>query len=185
MNYRQARIDDDAAVAPNCTILGDVSIGARSTVLHGAAVRGDFGASVSIGSRTNIQENAVVHVDRNGNAQIGDGVTIGHGAIVHGCSIGDDSLVGMGSIVMNGAKVGSACLIGAGSLVTEGTTIPDGMLAYGSPARVVRSLTEEEICALRKDADSYVSVGRDLADQGLLIKGRDLPSDHPTIAKAR
>lgn len=186
MDYRQVKIADDARLAPNCTVVGDVEIGSECTVFSGAAIRGDYGAKIVVGERTNIQENAVLHVDYDGKGvTVGHDVTIGHGAIVHGCEIGDGTLVGMGAVVMTGAKVGSGCLVGAGALVTQGTVIPDGFLAFGSPARVVRALAEEEKEALRKDARDYVEAGREMAEQGLMLAGRDVPCDHPTIAVRR
>lgn len=186
MNYRQVEIAEDARVAPNCSIVGNVRVGSECTVFSGAALRGDYGASIVIGDRTNVQENAVVHVDYDGmGAEIGQEVTIGHAAIVHGCKIGDRTLVGMGAIVMSGAKVGSECLIGAGSLVTQGSVIPDGSLAFGSPAKVVRPLSEDERRQLRKDAEDYVHVGREMERNGLMMAGKDVPQDHPTIARAR
>lgn len=186
MIYRQAKIDETAHIAPNCCIVGDVAIGAECTIFSGAALRGDYGSSIVVGDRTNIQENAVVHVDCDGmGTVIGEDVTIGHGAIVHGCRIGDRTLVGMGSVILSGAIVGSECLIGAGSLLTQGCVIPDGFLAFGSPAKPVRPLTAQEKGALLKDAEDYVEVGRSMEREGLMLSGGAIPENHPTIALAR
>ena len=186
MNYRSVRIHPTAHVAPDCSILGYVEIGPEATVFSGAALRGDYGNSIVIGARSNVQENCVFHVNAGTAAvRVGEGVTVGHGAIVHGCTIGDNTLVGMGSIVMDNAHVGRDCLIAAGAVVTQGMEIPDGSLAMGCPARVKRALTDEEIATLRKDADEYVEVGRDMVENGVMLAGNAIPDDHPTIAVAR
>ena len=130
-------VSEDCFIAPNSTIAGDVEISAGASVWFGAVIRGD-NAKVTIGENSNIQDNAVVHVDMGKPVSIGKDVTIGHSAIIHGCTIGDNSLIGMGAIVMNGAKIGKDCIIGAGALVTEDTIIPDGKVAFGSPAKVVK-----------------------------------------------
>ncbi len=113
-----------------------------------------------IGARSNVQDNAVIHVDEGFGVQLGEDVTIGHGAIVHGCSVGANTVIGMGSIVLNGAKVGENCIVGAGALVTQGMVIPAGSVAFGSPARVVRAIRPEEIEANRRNADHYVELAR-------------------------
>lgn len=186
MNYRNARIHPTAHIAPNCTILGNVTLGPEVTVFSGAALRGDCDNSISVGARTNIQENCVFHVNY-GSAKVtvGENVTVGHGAIVHGCRIDDNTLIGMGSIIMDDAHVGRECLIAAGAVVTQGVEIPDGSLAMGCPARVKRALTEEEKAVLRRDADDYVACGRDMVENGLMYAGDAVPADHPTIALAR
>lgn len=186
MAYRQVQIDETAHIAPNCCIVGNVSVGAECTIFSGAALRGDCESCIVVGNRTNIQENAVVHVDYDGmGTVIGEDVTIGHGAIVHGCKIGDKTLIGMGSVILSGATVGSECLIGAGSLVTQGCVIPDGFLAFGSPAKPVRPLSDQEKKTLLKDAGDYVEVGRTMEREGLMLSGGRIPNDHPTIALAR
>ena len=144
-------ISSQAHIASQSVILGDVTIGADSSVFYYAVVRGDE-ASITIGRRSNIQDNSTVHVDYGFPTVIGDDVTVGHNCVIHGCTIGDASLIGMGSTILNGAKIGKHCLIGAGSLVTQNTVIPDGMLVIGSPAKVKRPLTEEEIQSIYKNA---------------------------------
>ena len=142
-------ISSQAHIASQSVILGDVTIGADSSVFYYAVVRGDE-SSITIGKRSNIQDNSTVHVDYGFPTVIGDDV--------HGCTIGDASLIGMGSTILNGAKIGKHCLIGAGSLVTQNTVIPDGMLVIGSPAKVKRPLTEEEIQSIYKNAADYVAL---------------------------
>ena len=115
---------------------------------------------IVIGANTNIQENSVVHVDINSPCIIGKNVTIGHGAIIHGCSISDNVLVGMGSIILNNAQIGKNTIIGAGSLVTQGKSFPEGVLILGNPAKVVRELTDDEIKSIKKSADNYVNLSK-------------------------
>jgi len=153
---RAPELGQDVWVAPNATVIGDVSLGAGSSVWFGAVIRGDV-YPIRIGARTNIQDNAVVHVtgDR-ARTFIGDEVTVGHLAIVHGCTIGDRCLIGMGSVVLDGAVVEDECLVGAGSLVVPGARIPARSLVIGRPARVVRRLEEADLADIRAAAASYV-----------------------------
>lgn len=161
-------IDLSANIVKESVILGDVSIGEDSTVLFHAVLRGDDD-SIRVGKYSNIQDNCTVHADRGYPAVIGDCVTVGHNAVVHGCTVGDGSLIGMGAIVLNGAQIGKECLIGAGSVVLEGTVIPDGCLAVGCPAKVKRSLTEEERRKLYDSSWSYVETGRKLKKDGYCL----------------
>ena len=167
-------IDATARIARNATVLGDVTIGAETTVFFNATLRGDGGGRIVIGKRSNVQENACMHVSRRFDTIIGDDVTVGHGAIVHGCTIGDGTIVGMGSIVIDGAKVGKNCLIGAGALVTGTANIPDGMLVIGSPAKAVRALTDEELAGNLASAEEYVKTGAELVASGHLVLAADL-----------
>ena len=147
-------IAGDAFVAKNATVMGDVTLGAETSVYFGAVLRAEE-AAITIGRGTNIQDNCVLHVDEGAPMSIGEGCTIGHGAILHGCTIGDNTLIGMGAIVLNHAQIGQNCLIAAGALVTQGAVIPDGSLVIGSPAKVKRPLTEEEIAGNRDSAEHY------------------------------
>lgn len=166
--YRNVRIHPSARLSPAAGIVGDVTIGRDSCVLAGAQIRADD-APVIIGDEVNIQENAVVHVDRDHPAILHDHCTIGHGAIIHGCEIGPNALVGMGAIVMNGAKVGANCVVAAGALVSEDKELPDGSLVMGMPARVNRTLSDEEIARLCTAAgDEYLAVGARMLEEGLL-----------------
>lgn len=150
-------LEADVFVADGAKIVGDVTIGAQSSVWFNAVLRGDV-APIKIGSKTNIQDNSVVHGTWNkAAAVIGDGVTIGHSVILHGCTIGDNCLIGMGAIVMDLAKIGSNCIVGAGSLVTEGSDFPEGSLILGRPAKVVRPLKPEELAFLPKSAANYMT----------------------------
>lgn len=182
MDYRQLTISPEARIAPNATIIGKVSLAKDVTVFAGASLRGDYGSRIEMGEGSNIQEGVCVHVGATTPTVIGRGCTVGHGAIVHGCTIGDNVLVGMGSIVMDNAQVGDNCIIGAGALVTGGTQIPAGSLVIGSPAKVKRALTDQEIAANRVDAQEYVEIGKDLVVQGLMHPGDALPSDSMMIA---
>ena len=148
-------IHPSAFIAPNATALGDVTVGEQSSLFFGAVVRSES-VPIVIGARTNIQDNCVLHTDRLQPMTIGDDVTVGHGSILHSCTVGDNSLIGMGAIVLNGAVIGKNCIIAAGALVTQGAVIPDGSLAMGSPAKVRRAVTDEEIVANRQSAESYV-----------------------------
>lgn len=141
-------------IAKEAVVKGQVEIGAQSSIWYNATVRGDT-EPISIGKGTNIQDNAVIHVGRGYPVSIGDGVTIGHSAVVHGCSVGDNTLIGMGAVILNGATIGKNCMIGAGALVTQNMQIPDGCLAFGNPAKIRRPLTEEEIRSNRDNAAKY------------------------------
>lgn len=148
-------IHETVYIAPGAAVLGDVTIGENSSVWYNATVRGDCG-SIRIGAGTNIQDNAVIHTGRGFPVKIGDHVTVGHGAIVHGCTVGDNTLVGMGAILMNGCSVGNNCIIGAGALVTQKVTIPDNSLVLGNPGKVKRQVLEAEVKANLANAEAYV-----------------------------
>jgi len=151
---RHPTIDPDAWVAPDANVIGRVILGAGASVWFGATLRGD-NEPITVGDGTNLQENAVCHTDMGFPLTIGRDCTIGHKAMLHGCTIGDETLIGMGATVLNGAKIGRNCLIGAGALVTEGKEIPDGSLVMGAPGRVVRQLDEAAIAGLRLSAKGY------------------------------
>jgi len=153
--YHPDLIDDSVFIAPGAVILGDVRIGAQSSVWYNVVLRGDTD-TISIGPRTNVQDGAVLHVDAGAPCLIGAGVTIGHRAVVHGALIEDDVLIGIGAIVLNGARIGHDSIIGAGSLVTGHSVIPPRSMVLGLPGRVVRSLTGEEVQSIRAAADHYV-----------------------------
>lgn len=139
--------------------MGDVQLGADASVWFGTVVRGDT-AHITIGEGTNVQDASVLHADEGMPLTIGRHVTVGHQVMLHGCTIGDESLIGIGAIVLNGAKIGKNCLVGAGALVTEGKEFPDGSMIIGSPARVVRQLTPEQIEGLRRSAQHYIHNAR-------------------------
>lgn len=154
-------IHPSVRIAPGAHVLGDATLGPHCSIWYNAVIRADE-APVVIGSNTNIQDCAVVHVSTGHPTLIGEGVTVGHGAIVHGCTVGANTLIGMGAIVLDDAEVGCDCIIGAGALVTRGTCIPDGTMAFGNPARVIRSLTDEEIKANRANAAEYVRLSESI-----------------------
>ena len=145
--------------APTAAVLGDVELGDGVSVWFSSVVRGDENR-IKIGNQTNIQENCTVHVEEGHPVLVGERVTVGHNTILHGCTSGDETMIGMGSIIMNGAEIGTHCFIGAGSLVTEGTVIPDGSLAFGRPAKVVRPVTEVEIRHIRESSRYYVETAQ-------------------------
>ena len=156
-------IDPTAFIAPGSHVIGNVTIGREAGIWFGAVVRGDIN-TITIGDRTNIQDNCVLHVINDEfPLTIGSDVTVGHGAILHACTIGDGSLVGMGALVIDGAVVGRDSLVAAGSLVKMRQVIPDGVLAAGSPAKVVRPLSPEEIAGMRRTALDYVRYAKGYA----------------------
>jgi carbonic anhydrase/acetyltransferase-like protein (isoleucine patch superfamily) len=148
-----------AFVAPNATVLGDVKLGPLSSVWYGAVLRGDI-HSIRIGEGTNIQDLAVVHLADDYGVKIGSYTTVGHSAIIHACQIGDECLIGMGATILDGAVIGDHCIVGANALVTQRFVAPPGSMILGSPAKVVRALTEAELLGLRSWAEKYVEVAK-------------------------
>lgn len=153
MNYQRKKTDDQVVICEGACVVGDVTLAPGVSVWYNAVIRGDEGA-ISIGADTNIQDCAVLHEE----VSIGTGCTIGHGAIVHGCTIGNNVLVGMGATVLNGAKIGDDCIVGAGALVTGKMDAPAGSMILGSPAKVVRPLTAEEIEGNREAMREYLEM---------------------------
>lgn len=141
--------------AENATIVGDVQLGEDANIWYGAVLRGDSG-SIIIGNGSNIQDLCVIHE----HTIIGNHCTVGHGAIVHGCTVGDNSTIGMGAIVLTGAKIGRNCMVGAGALVTGKTVAPDGSLLLGCPAKVVRQLSAQEIADMADNAQHYIRLSK-------------------------
>jgi carbonic anhydrase/acetyltransferase-like protein (isoleucine patch superfamily) len=149
--------DEDAIwIAPDATVIGKVRLGRDASIWFGSVLRGD-NEQITIGAESNVQELTVMHTDPGFPLTIGKGCTIGHRAILHGCTIGDNSLVGMGAVILNGARIGSNCLIGAGALITEGKEFPDNSLVVGAPARPVRTLDDAAIAGLKASAAHYVA----------------------------
>lgn len=153
------QVPASAWVADNAQVIGAVSLGEDASVWFGTTVRGDT-STIAIGAGSNIQDGSVLHADEGLPLTIGAHVTVGHQVMLHGCTIGDESLIGIGAIVLNGAKIGKNCLVGAGSLVTEGKEFPDGSMIIGSPARVVKGLSPEQIEGLRQSAKHYIANAR-------------------------
>lgn len=155
LGEHRPQLATDVWVAPNANVLGRVQLGAAASIWYGAVVRGDNDL-IRIGARSNVQDGSVLHTDRGIELSVGDDVTIGHQVMLHGCTVGDGSLIGIQSVILNGARIGRHCLVGAKSLVTEGKEFPDGALIMGSPAKVVRMLTPEQIQGLMASAAHYV-----------------------------
>src|SRR6478609_3846760 len=147
-------IDASAFVASGARLIGDVSLGEGASVWYNAVLRAD-GDSIRIGAGSNLQDNVSVHVDPGHPTLIGENVSVGHNAVVHGCTIGDGSLIGMGSVVLSGAVIGDGCLVAAGAVVLEGAVMPAGSLVAGVPAKVRRELTDEERAGLLRNAETY------------------------------
>lgn len=159
------RLDPSAFVAPGAVVVGEVTLGARSSVWFHTVLRGDI-AAIAVGEETNLQDGTVVHVDEGQPTAIGARVTVGHRAVLHGCVIEDDCLVGMGAIVLSGARVGRGSLLAAGTLVREGQVIPAGSLALGIPARVAGEVTDAHRAAIRRGAEHYVELSRGYLTRG-------------------
>ena len=160
LNDRVPVIPASCYIAEGVTIIGSVVLGERVSIWPGAVLRGD-NEPIVIGDDSNVQELSVLHTDPGAPLTIGRNVTVGHQVMLHGCTIGDGSLIGIQAVVLNGARIGRHCLVGAGSLVTEGKTFPDRSMILGSPAKVVRELSEENASRLALSAESYVKRGQD------------------------
>jgi len=153
------QIDASAWVAPNATVIGDVRLAAGASIWWNAVLRGD-NDPISIGENTNIQDGSVLHTDEGIPMSLGRDITVGHLVMLHGCTIGDGSLIGIGSIILNRAVIGKHCLIGANTLIPEGKVIPDRSLVMGSPGKVVRELTDDDVARLLASAAHYVANAR-------------------------
>ncbi len=149
------KIDSSVFVAKGAVVLGDVTIEKDCSIWYNATIRSTE-SFIKIGEGTNVQDNAVIHVGYTHPTIIGSYVTIGHGAIVHGCTIDDNALIGMGAIILNGAKIGKNCIIAAGTLIPQNKIIPDNSFVMGSPGKIVRQVTEEEVARNRKNAEHYI-----------------------------
>lgn len=180
MELNSVKLDPECYIAPNCTLLGDVKIGKHSSVFPGVVMRGDR-APITVGENSNIQENCVLHVDFDAPCTIGNNVTVGHNAIVHCATIGDNTIVGMGSVVLDGALVGKECVIGAGAVVPKGMKVPDGSLVLGVPAKIKGPISEEQRAYNQTSADDYEKNARELADKGFFYTGAKVPGDIPSI----
>jgi carbonic anhydrase/acetyltransferase-like protein (isoleucine patch superfamily) len=147
-------VDDSAWVAGSAEVIGRVTLEADTSVWFNAVLRGDS-STLHIGRGSNIQDGSVLHADHGFPLVLGEGVTVGHQVMLHGCTVGDNSLIGIGAVVLNGARIGRNCIVGAGALVTEGKEFPDGSLIIGSPAKAVRQLEPAQIDGLRASAAHY------------------------------
>lgn len=150
------RLADDVYVADTAAVIGDVTLGAGSSVWFGAVLRGDIN-SITVGRNTNVQDGSTVHVTTDtGPVVLGDGVTVGHNCVLHGCTVEDDCLVGMGAIVLDNAVIGRGSIVGAGALVTARTVVPPRSMVLGTPAKVVRPVSDQELEGIRVNARHYV-----------------------------
>lgn len=148
-------VDDTVFIAPGAVVVGRVEIGPHTSIWYNSVVRGDVDTA-KIGGGTNIQDGSILHQDEGFPLIVGERVTVGHRVILHGCTVEDDTFIGMGTIILNGARVGAGAVVGAGSLVLQGQEIPPGTLAVGSPAKVIRALSEGELAKFRASAERYL-----------------------------
>ena len=155
-------VSNNTYISESVDIIGDVTIEENCNIWFGARLRGDMN-KIHVGKGSNIQEKSVLHVDTDFETIIGENVTVGHGAIVHGCTICDNVLIGMGSIILNGAKIGENSIVGAGALVTQNKEFEDGVLILGNPAKSVRKLTEKEVESIRESAKHYIELSKEYA----------------------
>ncbi len=152
-------VAETAYVADSAEVIGRVTLGEDVSIWFNAVLRGDSD-TLTVGAGSNVQDGSVLHADTGFPLVIGQNVTVGHQVMLHGCTVGDESLIGIGAVVLNGARIGRNCVVGAGALVTEGKEFPDGSLIVGAPARVVRELTEAQVAGLKASAAHYVNNGR-------------------------
>ena len=155
MAYQMRKTDENVMIAEGAVVVGDVTLAKGVSVWYNAVLRGDEGA-ITVGENTNIQDGVILHEE----THVGAGCTVGHNAIVHGCTVGDNTLIGMGAIVLNGAVLGDHCLVGAGALVTGKMNAPAGSLILGNPATVVKPLTQAQIDDLDNDANHYIELAK-------------------------
>lgn len=149
------QLADDVWVADSAVVVGNVILGEGSSVWFGTVIRGD-NDPITIGQRSNIQDNSVLHSDAGSPLTIGEGVTVGHQAMLHGCTVGDNTLIGIGATILNGTQIGKNCLIGAHALITENKVIPDNSVVMGAPGRVIKQVPEAQEIMLKMSADYYV-----------------------------
>ena len=159
LGEKKPQLGSDAWIAPNATVIGDVRLGANASIWWNAVLRGD-NDPISIGDNSNIQDGSVLHTDEGVPLTVGRDVTVGHLVMLHGCTVGDGSLIGIGSIILNRAVIGKNCIVGANTLIPEGKVFPDRVLIVGSPGKVVRELSDEEVAKLEKSAAHYVDNAR-------------------------
>lgn len=156
LNGVSPKLADDVYISPNAQVMGNVEMDEGSSAWFGAVLRGDNDL-IKIGARSNVQDNSVLHTDPGMPLTIGEGVIIGHQVMLHGCTIGNNTLIGIGATVLNGAKIGNNCLIGAHALITEGKEIPDNSMVVGAPGKIIRTLNEQQIAMLKLNAEVYVA----------------------------
>ncbi|MGW2962211.1 gamma carbonic anhydrase family protein [Streptomyces sp. NPDC001220] len=156
---REPKIEDDVFVAPTASVIGDVTLKAGASVWYGAVVRGDV-EKITVGAQANVQDNVTLHADPGFPVSVGERVSIGHNAVVHGATVGDDCLIGMGATVLNGAVIGAGSLVAAQALVPQGMVVPAGSLVAGVPAKIKRSLSEEELQGVTLNGTLYAELAK-------------------------
>ena len=161
---KHPQVDASAWIAPTATVIGDVRLARNVSIWWQATLRAD-NDPISVGANTNIQDGSTLHTDEGVPLAIGAGVTVGHMVMLHGCTIGDGCLIGIGAIILNRAVIGRNCLIGAGSVIPEGKEIPERSLVIGTPGRVIRQLTDEDLARIRQSAEHYLAHAREYRDQ--------------------
>ena len=159
LDDRVPEMHETAWVAGSAEVIGDVKLGEGASVWFGAVLRGDTD-TITVGRGSNIQDNSVLHADHGVPLNIGENVTVGHQVMLHGCTIGNNTLIGIQAVILNGARIGNNCLVGAGALVTEGKEFPDGSMIIGSPAKAVKQLSEAQIEGLKRSAEHYMENAR-------------------------
>jgi len=152
-------IDASAYVADSANVIGKATIGANASIWFDVTIRGD-NERITVGDNSNVQEGCILHTDPGYPLTIGNNVTVGHQAMLHGCTIGEGALIGIQAVILNGAKIGKNCLVGAGALITEGKEFPDNSLIIGSPAKAVRTLSDEDVARLHGNTSNYVERGK-------------------------
>jgi carbonic anhydrase/acetyltransferase-like protein (isoleucine patch superfamily) len=164
LDSQKPKLADRVFIAPDANVIGDVELKEGASIWFGATVRGDI-ETITIGKNSNIQDGSVMHTDAKNPCTVHNNVTVGHLVMLHGCDIGENSLIGIGAIILNGAKIGKNCIVGANSLVTEGKEFPDGVMLMGSPAKVIREVTPDEIEMMAASAERYAKRGQRYLDQ--------------------
>lgn len=173
LESKKPRIHPTAIIAPNATVIGDVVVGARTSLWPGSVLRGDYGY-IRVGTDCSIQDNVVVHCDVGNPGIIGNGVTVAHSAIVHACRIGDECLIGAGAVIFDGARIGTHSIIGVGAVVLEGRRIPSGSVAVGMPAKVIRRTMPEDVQMIKQSYKAYVKMAQRYVEAGAFQTGKAL-----------
>lgn len=163
INNLAPKVSPKSYIAPTAVVIGDAQLADNVSIWFNVVIRADMD-TVTIGQNSNIQDGSILHVDKGFPLTIGDNVTVGHKVMLHGCSIGDNTLIGMNAVVLNGAKIGKYCVIGANALITENMEVPDGHMALGSPAKVVKTIDDKTKTLLLKSAEHYVKNGQHYAE---------------------
>lgn len=180
MNLNNVVLDPDCYLAKNCTLMGNVTVERYASIFPGAVLRADRDKIV-VGENSNIQDNCVIHVDFDLPCIIGKNVSVGHSAIIHAATIHDNTIVGMGSVVLDGAVIGKECVIGAGAVIPKGMIVPDGSVVVGVPGKVKAQASPDQRAHTQVSADDYQSDARELAEKGFFYTGSNIPEGTPNI----